>query len=202
MLCIPYASTLIITALHMRKFSWLLMTHHWIESKVFVLSSKTLHSLISVSHSSPCSHWCLRPVYTSFTKFCPLNKAPSSLLSAWALASPTTRQMPFIKCPLSLLPREKPGSSFTFYREGHLLHISLAKNIPALSSKFLQDFAYISHKPVIFPLHYRFPSNHDDQSFGAASIFYTHLYIHFPIYCHTAFYAAFNKGLLNELTFM
>ena len=43
-----YASTLAMFGLHVCKFSWLLMTC-WMRSKFFVLASKTLNSLISVS---------------------------------------------------------------------------------------------------------------------------------------------------------
>lgn len=168
----PCAITLIVTALRMCKRSWLLMTRHWMESQVFVLSSKTFHSLLSVPHSSPCSHWCLGPVYTSPTVPVHWIRLPPPSSVPELLLAPLPDQRPFIKCLFLYCLEGNLARTFTFYREGHLLHnVFLAKNIPALSSKFFKHFACISPKPGIFHLHYRFSSNHDDCSWGAASIF-------------------------------
>lgn len=84
----------------------------------------------------------------------------------------------------------------TFYREDRLLHkMFLVEIIPVFPRTFLKHFASVSRRPAVFRLHSRFSSTHGDQFLGAASI----LTGTFRAMCPHVLYAAFNKGLLNEL---
>lgn len=114
----------------------------WMRSKFFVLPSKTLNSLISVS-LGPVLTKIRRPTLHFNQRILPLNEPPHSLPLPGLLLAQLPHQIPFITCLFSLLFIGKPNLS-SFSREGHLLHKTvlvkiLLKGLPAFLDLLLMS---------------------------------------------------------------
>lgn len=117
----------------------------------------------------------------------------------------------------TLMSDQMPSTKYPFFLcclEGHLVHpspsteqatfcikFSQSKIIPLPSPRFLQHLLRLLSGQSSFPRIRGFLPSMVIRPWGSVHS-HTHLSIHVPACPHTALDAAFNKGLLSELTFM
>lgn len=173
--------------------------------QISVLASTTLYSLISLSHSSSCSHYYLKTsaiLQPKSSLYYMILAAPNQY-SGSCQPHPNVRpnafhSMPFFLCCLegNLVHPSPSTEQATF-----CIKLSQSKIIPLPTPRFLQHLLRLLSGQSSFPCIRGFLPSVVIRPWGSVHS-HTHLSIHVPTCPHTALDAAFNKGLLSELTFM